>query len=352
MSDTRPVALIPAYKPEPVVVDIARTLLDSGRFQEVVVINDGSGSAYDSIFDELSVLEGVRLLGHAVNLGKGAALKAGLNAVACATPESVGVVTLDADGQHLAKDVVSVADKLIASACTLVIGARVFGDGVPMRSKFGNIVTRNVMRLLGGLKLKDTQSGLRGIPLSFVPSLLRLKTSGYDFELDMLLKAKEQGVLIEEVPIETVYLEGNPTSHFNPFLDSLKIYMVFLRFNLSSLLAVAIDYSVFSVVYPMIGHILYSQFVARACCGLVVFFVNRNFVFKSDQNIKKSFLLYYAALFIMGIVSYGIIELILRNVSMSVILAKALAEGGLYIVGFVIQRELIFPRKAEMGVLG
>lgn len=347
MPDTRPVALIPAYKPEPAVVDIARELAASAQFQAVVVVDDGSGEGSREIFDRLRALDGVQLIGHYVNLGKGAALKTGFNHVACSAPDAVGVVTLDADGQHLVQDVLRVAEELVRSPGNLVMGAREFAAGIPLRSRFGNIVTRGVMRVLGGLSLRDTQSGLRGIPMGLVPVLLRLKTTGYDFELDMLLRAKEQGTAIAEVPIQTVYIDENRSSHFNPFLDSLKIYMVFIRFNLSSLLAVLIDYSVFSLVLPVIGHILYSQFVARACCGLVIFFVNRGFVFKSDKNIRRSMVLYFAALFVFGIISYGIIKLILMYVDMPVVLAKAIAEGGLYVVSFMVQREFIFSRKAD-----
>lgn len=348
MSDTRPVALIPAYKPEPVVVDIACALAASDRLQAVVVVNDGSGPESEALFASLASIAGVTILRHYVNLGKGAALKTGLNYIACQFPDSVGTITLDADGQHLVEDVLNVAGHLAKTSGPLVLGSREFDRGVPLRSRLGNTVTRGVMRVLGGLKLRDTQTGLRGIPPRLFPMLLRLNTAGYDFELDMLLKAKEQGVSIEEVPIQTVYIDENRSSHFNPFLDSLKIYMVFLRFNLSSLLAVVIDYFIFSLVYPVIGHILYSQFIARAFSGLLIFFVNRSFVFKSNQQIAKSMIMYFTTVFCFGVFSYWIILFILHYLSMPVILAKAIAEGGLYIFGFVLQREIIFRRKFDL----
>ena len=97
--NTLPVAVIPAYKPLPVVINIAKELINSKSFQGVVCINDGSGHEFDNIFKELKSL-GVHVETHAVNLGKGTALKTGFNAVLNYFPESCGVVTLDADGQH------------------------------------------------------------------------------------------------------------------------------------------------------------------------------------------------------------------------------------------------------------
>ena len=80
-----------------------------------------------------------------------------------------------------------------------------------------------------GLSLRDTQTGLRGVPRALFEGLLNLRTHGYDFELDMLLLVKRSNIEIIEIPIETVYLEDNNSSHFNPLLDSLKIYMVFYK---------------------------------------------------------------------------------------------------------------------------
>jgi glycosyltransferase involved in cell wall biosynthesis len=347
MNDLRPVALIPAYKPEPAVVGIALELVRSGRFQKVVVVNDGSGPECEAIFKILEEAEGVELLRHHVNLGKGAALKAGFNHVACQFPGAVGVVTLDADGQHLVEDVLKVAAKLMDKPHNLILGSREFKRDVPLRSRFGNLMTRGVMRIVGGLSLRDTQTGLRGIPMEFFAPLLRLKTLGYDFELDMLLKAKEQRRDIIEVPIQTIYIDANRSSHFNPFVDSLKIYLVFLRFNLSSLLSVVIDYSIFGVVFAMAGNVFASQFVARFCAGFVNYYVNRSFVFKSDRRHNTAMAMYFTTLVLMGIVSYGIIQMLHASLGINIYMAKILSEGMLYIASFTLQREFIFTRREK-----
>ena len=345
MKDLRPIALIPVYKPEAALVEITLELVRSDQFQKVVVVNNGNGPEYEAIFKVLEETDGVELVRLHVNLGKGAGLKAGINHVACRFPGAVGVVTMDADGQHLVEDVLRVAAKLIDKPNDLILGGREFQSDVPLRSRFGNLMSRGVMRIVGGLTLRDTMSGLRGIPMEFLATLLRLKTQGYDFELDMLLKAKADGRVIIEVPIQTVYLNNNQSSHFNPFMDSLKIYLVFIRFNLSSLLSVIIDYPIFSVLFAMTGNVFASQFVARSCAGTVNYYVNRRFVFKSDRSHKAAIAMYLTTWLLMGILSYGLIQLLHSRLGINIYMAKIFAEGLLYIVGFIVQRELVFSPK-------
>src|SRR5438046_2917295 len=92
--------VIPAYKPAAGLPDAVTMVMGSGVFQRAIVVDDGSGPEFAPIFERLSAMEGVTVLRHAVNLGKGAALKTALNHAACDYPEALGVVTADADGQH------------------------------------------------------------------------------------------------------------------------------------------------------------------------------------------------------------------------------------------------------------
>jgi glycosyltransferase involved in cell wall biosynthesis len=186
----QPVIVIPAYQPSPILPQLVRELSDSKSIGAVVVVNDGSSPEYSPIFAALRELTNVHVLEHAVNLGKGAALKTGLNYVACNFSASTGIVTADADGEHKVSDILATADGLSANPQSLVLGARQFEGDVPLRSRFGNTATRYIMRAITGQKVTDTQTGLCGIPMDFVPELLRSKATGYDFELDMLVKSK------------------------------------------------------------------------------------------------------------------------------------------------------------------
>src|SRR5262245_2218225 len=181
------VALIPAFRPTKQLVETVRQLSQSGAFEQTVIVDDGSGPEFQDIFDEATRVPGVRRLGHAVNLGKGAALRTGVNDILWSLPSCAGIVTADADGQHAPEDVVRVAEELRRHPDALILGCRQFRTRVPFRSRFGNGVTKRLFRLLAGKALTDTQTGLRGLPRTLLPHLLEIPANRYEFELDMLL---------------------------------------------------------------------------------------------------------------------------------------------------------------------
>src|ERR1039457_5602939 len=174
------VVLIPAYKPSAGLVDLVGDL--SGRgMPAIVLVDDGSGPEFRAIFDRAAQFPGVRVLGAAVKLGKGAALKTGINHALCAFPGLTGIVTADADGQHHPEDIVRVAASLREHPEALVLGSRTFDTAVPLRSRFGNLLTRKLTATLIGARLRDTQTGLRGIPASLAARLLPIDSRGYEF---------------------------------------------------------------------------------------------------------------------------------------------------------------------------
>src|SRR5437868_7587760 len=178
----------------------------------------------------------VNVLRNAVNLGKGAALKYGINYILTEGSKAIGIVTADADGQHAVLDIKRVGEMLRANPRAFVLGSREFGEKVPLRSKLGNSVSRVLYRLLLGLKLKDTQTGLRGMPLLLARNALSIHSNRYEFETEQLALSSSLGIEIVEIPIQTIYEDDNSSSHFDPFLDSLRIYFVVLRYTLSSIL--------------------------------------------------------------------------------------------------------------------
>lgn len=223
------VPLIPAYKPDE---SLLKLIAGLGHYPQIVVINDGSGPEFDHIFQALP--PGVTLLQHEVNRGKGAALKTGMAYIQEHFPDCLGLVTVDADGQHRLADVERVCQELTAHPKALVLGVRSFTRaGIPLRSRVGNIVTRLLFFALVGKFIRDTQTGLRAIPTSYIPELLQLKPDRYEYELEVLLACRRRPV--RQVTIETVYIDENRSSHFDPVGDSLKIYKTLIRCRLRSL---------------------------------------------------------------------------------------------------------------------
>ncbi|MGA2184068.1 MAG: bifunctional glycosyltransferase family 2/GtrA family protein [Bryobacteraceae bacterium] len=349
ISALAPVVVIPAYRPAAVLPEMVAALLEAAQVQAVVVIDDGSGPEFAPMFRSLALCERVHVLPHIVNLGKGAALKTGLNYAACRFPESVGVVTADADGQHAVKDILRVADALSRHPRDLTLGVRGFDQTVPLRSRLGNVITRNVLRAVTGQKISDTQSGLRGIPASFIPDLMKLLPNGYDYELDMLLASRRTRRRIDEVPIETIYLEGNRSSHFNPVLDSMRVYFVLIRFASVSLITAVIDNMVFLAAFHMWAYILPCQLLGRAVAGSFNYYANKNGVFHSPVGHTLALPKYWLTVLGFAGLSYALIR-VLHSLGMPVPWAKITAETALFGLGFVVQRDLIFvPGPAADG---
>lgn len=343
------IALIPAYNPSDKIIRLVSELSDA-NFSEVIIVNDGSSIQYDAIFSEIEKISNVTILRHKVNLGKGAALKTGLKHIQCRFPNLIGVVTIDADGQHLAEDALNIANTLKSHPKDLVLGARAFDKEVPLRNKIGNYATIYFYRLLVGQKLTDTQSGLRGIPLDFISQLLELKSNGYEFELEMLLASKYSGRRIVERRIQTVYFEGNKYSHFRPLIDSIKICYILFRFVLIYLLAIAIDCSIFSIAISLDHSLVTSQVLGRLAAMVVNHSTIRRLSVYSEQKITHIFLRHVALVFVSGWLSYVIIVFMLKNTTIDVITAKVLSELILFVANIAIQQHLILTRNRERDV--
>src|SRR5260370_28454536 len=110
---------------------------------------------------------------------------------------------------------------------------------------------------------------------------MRSKTTGYDFELDMLMTSRHSARKIMQIPISTIYIDGNRSSHFNPLLDSMRIYYVFLRYCASSVLTAISDYVVFVLVLSQGYSLAHAQILGRAAGVLVSFSLGRNIVFRA-----------------------------------------------------------------------
>ena len=338
----RPVVLIPALKPETSLLGLVEELSALPDIGGIIVVDDGSGPEYREIFRSLAQIENVCVLTHFVNLGKGAALKTGLNYAACIFSRSVGVVTADADGQHSAEDIARVAAALASTPQHLVIGARAFDTNAPFRSRFGNTLTRYIMRAVTGQTLSDTQTGLRGIPLGFVPDLLRRRPTGYDFELDMLVTSRDANRPIREVPISTIYIDNNRSSHFNPLRDSMRIYFVFLRFSAVSLMTAAIDNGIFLAGMHFFPDVALCQVAGRLSGGMFQFTAAKRKVFNSQVRVAPAMAKYCTLLVFSGTLSYLLIQAMMRYTPLGLVPAKLSAETILFFVSFIIQRDVVF----------
>lgn len=336
--------VIPAYEPEEGFVDFIEALAGSG--DQIIIVDDGSGKDYRDIFDKVEKNENVTVLRHAVNLGKGRSLKDAFNYVLDQYPYALGVITADADGQHLIDDIMKVSDSFRKNPDDLILGCRDFGrDGIPWRSRLGNMLTRKICSFLCGVHVSDTQTGLRGIPLEFLNILMHTPGERYEYETNMLLEC-DNGIRITEVPIHTVYdSQENHKTHFDPLRDSVTIYKVILSYSLSSVLATAIDFLIFSLATAFGNGIWFSTAVARTFAAFANFLLNRNVVFRSKGNGAGQFLQYALLVAVSGILSALAVGHLKKIIPVNIFIIKAIVETCLFFFNYYVQRSFIFVKR-------
>lgn len=336
--------VIPAYEPGKSLVEIVQQLANH-PFHLIVVIDDGSGANFQSIFAQVKAIPSVTLLTHEINCGKGAALKNAFRYIAeHDAAQTRCIITLDSDGQHGEKDILAIARRAQSDGDKIIMGVRTFAEDVPLRSRFGNILTRKIMRMVSQVDLSDTQTGLRCLPLSFARATLNIEANRYEFELECILLAKRNNIPILQLPIETIYIDNNASSHFRPVVDSLRIYLVFIRYLMVSIGSFLLDISLFTAFYFLSGRIIASTYAARVVSGLFNFYFNKHAVFRSHDSrsyFRES--IGYIALAILVATLSGIAVNWLTNVTgWSAPLVKILVDVQLFFLSFFVQRFAIF----------
>ena len=269
------VVLIPVYNPNE---EIMQEFLDklTKKFTNIVFINDGCSKKHDKFMNNLA--KSYPVVKHSVNLGKGRGLKNGINYILENFSKAKVIVTADCDGQHSVKDIKKCSDIAKKNMDALVLGVRDFSDNlVPRRSKFGNVITRNVLYSFVGVKVSDTQTGLRAMSLNIAKKLIDVDGERYEYETNCLIETKSRNIPIKEVVIETIYINNNETSHFNPVKDSIRVYKLFASYLLFTLLAYIIETVIFAktfnvnhAIYVMPLFLLFSKIVSSLVDNIIM----------------------------------------------------------------------------------
>ena len=244
------IVLIPSYEPDENLTKLIKNL-NKNKITSIVV-DDGSGKDYKEIFDNLDT----KVISYEKNQGKGHALKEGYKYIKDNYKEYV-VVTMDSDGQHRIEDAYKLYKYILKNEDTLVLGKRPRGEKTPLRSKIGNAITRFVFHLVSGQDVYDTQTGLRAFSNKLIDYMLKVKGERFEYEMNVLLYAKNNKIPIKELEIETIYIDNNSKSHFNAIKDSFKVYKEILKFSLSGIISFLIDYILF-IVFKLSNIPLYS----------------------------------------------------------------------------------------------
>lgn len=341
--------VIPAYQPSACLVELVKCFCK--RRYTVIIVDDGSGSAYSSIWEEIS--DGAIIIHHPQNRGKGAALKSAFDLLSHCMPEIHYILTVDADGQHLPSDVDRVALAAREHPGALILGVREFTGQVPLRSKLGNTITRFVFSRVSKTEVRDTQTGLRAFDRRLFPHALEIEGERYEYEMNALLYCTKKNIPIVEVPIQTVYLDAhNSCSHFDSVRDSLRIYGQIVKFASASFLSFLTDYLVFLLLSLLLprgpGFLIASNVLARVSSAMLNYTLNAKVVFQKSHSPRQTLPQYICLA--AGILAGNCILLSLfTNVAgIAPGIAKLLTEILLFLTSYTIQSRVIFRENAAV----
>lgn len=351
--------LIPALNP-PESLETYISDLIKEHFEYIILVDDGSDVEYRDLFyriTKLSLRENgtVVLLRHEENYGKGRALKTGFSYFVQHSRNMNGIITVDSDGQHKMGDVIKISDALDnAVNPTVFLGVRSFDyDFVPFKSKFGNKCTSVIFSALHGRYLRDTQTGLRGFTKNILnDNFINLAGERFEYEINMLIYAVREHYVIDEIDIETVYINDNRETHFHPLKDSWKVYKVlfsnFVKYTFSSFASSIVDLVSFQILIMLFvnlnvnSRLLIATIVARVISSGVNFIVNRRVVFQSEAHLSKQFIKYYCLCIIQMFLSAFLVIQVNKLWGISKLVEKIFIDTILFFISYHIQRAFIF----------
>ena len=365
--------IVPVYCPDEKLLEVIEGVHEAG-FGHIFVVDDGSymgaksteqKAEFENIFSRLHGY--VDLTRHVVNKGKGAALKTAIARIEAVMKqerergdftEIKGIVTVDADGQHLTEDIVNVSNTLIERPNDLILGSRAFDQDVPLKSQMGNTITRGVFALASGVKIRDTQTGLRAFSVNLIPFMKAVEGERYEYEMNMLLDAAHKKIGMKEVTIKTVYLDGNKTSHFHVLRDSALVYKNILKFSASSLIAFVIDFVMLFVFKAIFGNfafaaettLLMAVVSARLVSSFSNYMINKKLVFGERTRNNNTLIKYYLLASGILILNYLILEVLSIRLGMPLGVAKLIAEVTLFFVSYTVQKRFIFKNENPVEI--
>ncbi len=336
--------IIPAYQPDTRMLKLIQEIQSNSDY-EIIIVNDGSDEKCLPIFEKASET-GCTVLSHEINQGKGSALKTAFTFL-LSQKDADGFVCADCDGQHTWADIKQLAEALASHPASILLGCRKFIGRVPLKSMFGNKITKAIFTLITGTKIRDTQTGLRAFSSPMLPWLIRLHGHRYEYEMNQLLEAKKAGYFFYSIPIETIYENHNKSSHFNPVMDSIRVYLPILKFSMSSITCGVIDFVLLFLLKFLTNNLLFAVAGARIVSSLCNYALNRNLVFAVKSGRKFTALIeYYLLVIIILSLNYILISFFHETLTIPLLLSKILTEVSLFGLSYTVQNKVIFKKNA------
>ena len=226
---------------------------------------------------------------------------------------------------------------------------------MPPKSRMGNRITSGVLRLFFGMKIQDTQTGLRAFPRKYLETVLKAEGERYEYETNMLFVINKYKIPLEQVEIETVYIDENKSSHFRVVRDSLRVYGLILKYLCSSVGASLVDVFAYYILKRLawlaflpVPLTFSCAFLARVISSLFNYFINAKVVFKGKTG-GRTIVRYYAlAVLQIGVSALAVFGmehvLHITTPGLSTVL-KAIVDTILFFISFRVQHKWVFKEE-------
>ena len=344
--------IIPAYQPDEEMIGVIRELRQNG-VSNIIVVDDGSGAAYTEFFQRAREEYGCSLIHHAENLGKGRALKSAFNMILGSEDEILGCVTMDCRGSFFCSDILKVMDELAVHPTDLIMGKRVLDvSRMTKKSRVGNKVLQLSFHYLVGILVTDVQSGLRGIPLSYMRKLMNVKGERYEFDTNMLINCKKCSVIVREVPLETVYSARRNQEQYRAIRDNLSIYLTFATYIFTSMFASIVDLILFMIFCDMLGrfhvlsgtqmYVVIATAMARCVSATVNYRLNYRIVFRTKSAQTSTFAKWVILCIVQMAMSATAVSVLHGLIGGPEILFKIPVDFCLFFFSYYFSREFVY----------
>jgi glycosyltransferase involved in cell wall biosynthesis len=318
--------IVPCYNTGVTCVEVVRRA--QATADRVLVVDDGST---DDTPRHIAA-SGAAFLRLPVNAGKGAALKAGLEEVLKGPNGLLAdvfdcIVTIDGDGQHDPADIPRFVSRAFRDGVDLVISVRDLRR-MPWKSRIGNRVARWLFLVETGCYIPDTQSGFRLLSPLLARALLPAVTwRRYETEAEILAKAVALGYPLGVVTIDTVYLEQNQRTHFDPLWDSMRVIAVLSRGGVTSLAVAVVGIATYVLALSMAaGNVIWANAVATLCAVATDLVMRRQYLFRVRGRFTLSEPARYTAMVLLNLLVTSWLLLALQRRGAHPVGAKVIAQ--------------------------
>jgi len=218
--------ILPMYNEEKTIKNVIESLPDSKNI-EVIVVNDNSTDNSLKEIDKIKKHLNLKIVTHKFNKGYGSAILTGIK-----NSKGEVIVTMDSDGQHDPRDLLTLVRPIFTKEADYTIGSRYLGTyfyQLPVSTRLGELFVEKLLQIFFGKKIMNNQNGFRAFNRKILTIFENVRYDGYAFCTEQILRASIEGYKIKECPIK-LYDRKYGSSHVVLSKLAINIFSLFFKY--------------------------------------------------------------------------------------------------------------------------